>query len=533
MIKKLALALYEFLTAMTAAGELELHGNFQTFLPAEILTEIRQARLDGSLRLSRGEQKIIVYFRGGKIIFAVSNSRSSRLFEILLREKRIEKKVLIECPNFADDRRFGDFLVQKLGFLPEEIDALFVFQIENIVREITLWDAGEWIFNPLVRLRENINYAVNPEHIFVECARRTPSESIIKKFSSVEEKFSAVPFADQPKIQISPPEAFLFSRFADSTLTVQEIKQIGVLPGNDTLQTIYVLWLGGLLVRHSWNAAFSPKKIEAIRAAKISLVKEPSNPPVAAAKSAPLIETEVQTPLETEPPVEELTLETYLERVEKAGNYYELLNVGAKIPLAEIKTSYFALAKRFHPDHFYKDTDPNVLRRIQESFTRIAQAYETLKNQETREAYDFKIRKELAEKEKIRETSAEQVLNEQQNDQAAEAFERGFELLMNENYQEAVPMLARAVHYAPEIAKYHAYYGKALSVAEKYRHKAETELQTAVKLDANNPSFRLLLAEFFVQYNLLKRAEGELNRLLTMFPDNQEARQLLDSLNNK
>jgi hypothetical protein len=39
-----------------------------------------------------------------------------------------------------------------------------------------------------------------------------------------------------------------------------------------------------------------------------------------------------------------------------------------------------------------------------------------------------------------------------------------------------------------------------------------------------------MLAEFFVQHNLPKRAEGELNRLLAIFPDNKEARVLLDSL---
>jgi hypothetical protein len=39
-----------------------------------------------------------------------------------------------------------------------------------------------------------------------------------------------------------------------------------------------------------------------------------------------------------------------------------------------------------------------------------------------------------------------------------------------------------------------------------------------------------MLAEFFIQFNLLKRAEGELNRLLAVYPSNREARELLDSL---
>ena len=44
---------------------------------------------------------------------------------------------------------------------------------------------------------------------------------------------------------------------------------------------------------------------------------------------------------------------------------------------------------------------------------------------------------------------------------------------------------------------------------------------------------RLILAEFFIQVNLMKRAEGELNRLLAIFPSNREARALLDSIRAK
>lgn len=62
------------------------------------------------------------------------------------------------------------------------------------------------------------------------------------------------------------------------------------------------------------------------------------------------------------------------------------------------------------------------------------------------------------------------------------------------------------------------------------RHKAESEMQTAVRIDPNNANYRLILAEFFIQNNLFKRAGGELNRLLTTSPDNREARDLLERI---
>lgn len=139
------------------------------------------------------------------------------------------------------------------------------------------------------------------------------------------------------------------------------------------------------------------------------------------------------------------------------------------------------------------------------------------------------MRKELAEREK-RLAANKAGEHDVRIEQAEQNFERGFSLLMENEHQDALPHIARAVHFAPKNARYHAYYGKALSSDAKQRHKAESEMQSALKLDPNNPTFRILLAEFFIQFNLLKRAEGELTRLLAVFPSNREARELLESL---
>jgi predicted Zn-dependent protease len=171
----------------------------------------------------------------------------------------------------------------------------------------------------------------------------------------------------------------------------------------------------------------------------------------------------------------------------------------------------------------------DLRKRVQDAFTEMSQAHETLKDEKNRELYDYKMRNEL----KVREqaaTSGESVSASHQLMQAAEHFERGFSLLMDDEIEAALPFLARAVYYAPKNARYHAYYGKALSTDDKQRHKAEAEMQAALKIDPNNPTFRMMLAEFFIQVGLKKRAEGELNRLLAIFPSNREAMDLLATL---
>lgn len=532
---------------MTPPNNLDLNGNVQTHPLAELLVEIADARLDGSLRLTRDNHKVVVYLSGGEVIFAVSNSRFSRLFDLLLREGEIDKAFLDEHPDYANDFELAKVLIEKEMFTQEEIDGLFVFRIENILRDALDWKTGEWSFSPLLRLREDVRFKIGLQKLLLEYARNLSSEMASQQFKSVHEAFVVKP--EPPSdVKPTPYETFVLSKFSDAPLKIEELKTASNLPDAVTLQTLYILWLGGFLLRRDWNAAFSETKIADITSARVMSKKEADllrpaakseqikNAPPAIKETA---EAAAEKPL---PPLveEKISLEDYLERVEKGTNHYEILRVPVKSPAAEIKRVYFALAKRFHPDHFYKEADAQVHQRVQSAFSRIAQAYETLKHQDSREVYDFKIRKELAEREKRQAAEAAgAVISEaeakraEQTDQANDYFEQGQALLIGENYDKALPFLARAVHFAPAVARYHAFYGKALAAFEKQRHKAESELQTAIKLDADNPTFRIMLSEFFVRYGLLKRAEGELNRLLAAFPDNREARRLLDSLPKK
>ena len=516
---------------MNPTNNLDLQGNFTAFPLAELLVEIAQARLDGSLRISQANQKIIIYFSGGEVVFAVSNERSSRLFDILLRENKIDKKRLIEIPNFTGDMELAKALQEKNLFSAADINALFEQQIEEIMRGALEWKSGEWIFSPLARIRENIQFKVNVRRLLVDSARKLSNEAVYHRFKSVQETFTAKEIPTE-NINIQPHEAFILSRFSGSTLTIEEIKQLSGLPESATFQTLYALWLGGFLVRGNWNAAFSERKISEIRSARIQ-IKKPEAAPTPVVKKEEIVTKPEETiaNIPTAEAVDEIALEDYLKQVENSITHYETLNIAVKAELSDIKKAYFGFAKRFHPDHFHQETDAALHNRIQTAFSRIAQAYDVLKTSETRDAYDFKMRKELADREKMQNATVEEINKQQQTDLAGENFEKGFNHLMEEEYAEAYPFLARAAHLAPDVARYRAYFGKVLSGDSSQRHKAEGELQTAIKLEPENPTFRIMLVEFFIEYNLLKRAEGELKRLLITFPDNREAKILLDNLN--
>ena len=522
---------------MSSQNNLEINGNLAAHPLAELLIEILQARLDGSLRLSHHNSKTIIYVRGGEVVFAVSNQRQHRIFEMLLAAHAVSKQQLVEIPEFTNDFALTKALIEQEILSEADVRSIFTRQIEGIMRDVIGWKDGVWTFSPLARLKDDFRYKIDTYSLLVEYARSLSKDAVVRRFKSFKETFAKKPSVPA-QISLLPQEAFLLSRFDNTFLKIDDIKSLSHWSDSETLQRIYALWLAGFLYRENWNTAFKEHQISAIVAAKFELRKQMPKPapevkPVVQAPKPIAPETKKETikPPAPVPVKAELTLEKYLARVEAAETHYEMLDLSHKAGADDIKKAYFGLAKRFHPDLFHRQADAATQARIQHAFTEIAHAYEILRDEETRKTYDFKLRKLLQELERLSPEERNKPKTEQKTlTEASEIFEHGFNLLMEEEYEQALPYILRAVHLAPDAARYHAYYGKLLAVDKAQRFKAEAEFQAAIKLEPENPTFRIMLAEFFIQYNLLKRAEGELNRLLAAFPNNKEARALLDSL---
>ncbi len=526
---------------MESSNNLEIKGSLQTNPLAELLYEIACNQFDGSLRLSNEAQKTVIYFTAGNPIFAVSNARRHRLFDMLLQSGKINQQQLLAVTDFTNDLALRNDLLKNKLLGAAEIDALFEQQINDIVCVAAGWENGEWIFSPLVRVKNDLRFQINLDSRLIEFARTLPAEKVVPKFKDSSEPFSVI-LPMPADINLTPHEWFVYSRFENSTLTRDEIQSLSGLSETETYRILYSLCLGGMVSRKNWHSAFSKRYISFVGSANLAVKKEEMKPviqPPVKVAAVPTLKTPPPempaTPPEIVPTEVPISLEDYLVRIENAANFYEYFGIPHDITAAEIKKNYFGLAKRFHPDLFRKEADTSLHQRIQTAFTKLAQAYDTLKDDSSREVYDFKMRKEIAEMVERQKTggTVEEADTKKMIDQAAENFDQGFNFLMDDDYEAALPYMTRAVFFAKDNARYHAYLGKVLSADERQSHRAEAELQTAVKLDSQNADYRIMLAEFFVEIGLLKRAEGELNRLLKMVPNNYEARRMLDSLKQK
>ena len=466
----------------------------------------------------------------------MSNAREHRLLSIILELKKADTQRLARLPKSTNDVEFASSMANEGILAKDEIDSLIVLQIERIIIAALSWPDGEFVFSPLVKPREDLVFNIDFHKVLIDYARCQPAAAVAERFKSVQESFDAAPEREL-HAALHSHELFVLEKFGAESMNIERLKAECPLPESGLLTALYVLWLGGLLFRRDWNAAFSANRIAAIRNAKVSLVKQAvkmatgTNGNAATPDTTTEPEPEEQAKAQEIPAIE-ITLEEYLERTEKAETHYDVMGIDSKASVAEIKNAYFGLAKLFHPDRFHREA-ANKLPVIQAAFSSVQQAYETLKTKESRENYDFKVRKELETKEKLRAQGiADTETVDPKTEQGLENFEMGLSLLMDDEAERAVPFLGRAAHYNPDNALYRAYYGKALSYDENQRHKAEGEMQAAARIDPKNPKIRLMLAEFFIDMNMLKRAEGELNRFLEIAPNNAEARKLLSSIQN-
>lgn len=510
---------------MTPQNGLEINGSLILHPFAEVAAEIMAAHLSGSLRLQDGDKKGVVYFRNGRLVFAASNLKEHRIVSLLASKGRVDRNALNDLPNAGNDFELSSHLARKGVLTKDEADNLFREQTAGIATSILSWKEGEWTFSPLARVRDGLEYDIRFREILANYSRSLPKDLVLSRFKTTDERFTRSELNDL-SIQLTPEEAFVLSRAMDGPISVEAILRVAPMAESHAFHLVYTLWLAGFLVRTDRQRVIDERTVALFKNARLELKREAKIVSI----PAPSKDTAEKPPV-NDPPKQTvdpaITLEQYLERVEKAATYYDVLGVDKSVDSDELKRAYFSLAKQFHPDKF-RSQGPEILRRIEEAFTSLSQAHETLKTAELREIYDYRMRKQLAERDNEAGTKVGNA--SLQAEQAAESFERGYSLLMDGDAAGAIPFLARAAHYSPRVAKYRAFYGKALAHDPKQRHKAESEMQAALKIDSSNPAIRLMLAEFYLEIGLIKRAEGELNRLLAQFPNNAAARKMLAEL---
>lgn len=316
---------------MELQNNLDTIGSLQINPLAELLAEIAHNQLNGSLRMANAQQKTAVYFDAGEVVFAASNARQHRLAETLLEAGALTGDQLAAVADSTNDLALKENLIAGGMLEKEEIERLASRQIAKILKAALAWQTGEWTFSPLVRIKGDVRHQVNWRNLQVEYARELAAEEIARKFNNPQECFRPKPVFPAD-VALSPPESFVYTRFENQPLTIEAIQTLSGLPESETRRVVYALWLGGLIVRENWSAAFTERKIAAILSARLALKKDAAPPtviqPIEVKTEPPSVveagAAEEQPTPEVAATENQLSLEEYLTRVERAANFYEI-----------------------------------------------------------------------------------------------------------------------------------------------------------------------------------------------------------------
>jgi curved DNA-binding protein CbpA len=515
---------------------------------AELIRETAAAGLSGAYRLARERVKCVIYFDEGALLFAVSNLRLHRLAECARRWNFVTEEQLRNVGQPASDAQLGAALLSCGALTNEKLAELLSLQATDVLRPMLLWVDGTWSFDPRVRLAEHMRAEIPLRELLMESARRLPAEFVAGRFSNTNEVLSldADPSMD---VELQPVEGFVLSRFDAVGMRLHELLAVSGLPEAETLRAVYTLALGGLLHRDQWPRVFTDEIVARFKAARAAARQ--AEPLEAVAPVQPVPEIVVAA---APPPMKEVVtevderqeLELFFSRMDGAEDYYDVLGVTRSADANTVKRTYHALARRFHPDRFHHEAGTALHARLQTVFARVAQAYETLKDGKSRAAYDLRLEaqrrmrrqgsftgtqsgiKQQAQDSRSSESSARQSASVLQA--AEESFQRGMNALKAANSALAVSLLGEAARLVPGESRYRAYYGRSLSGDKQTRRQAETELKSAISLDAANASYRIMLAELYRDLGMKRRAESEAQRALSLDSRNADAKRLIEEL---
>jgi curved DNA-binding protein CbpA len=213
----------------------------------------------------------------------------------------------------------------------------------------------------------------------------------------------------------------------------------------------------------------------------------------------------------------------------ESASLYEILSIPANASQEDIQDAYHGLAKRYHPDRFQsKEFSPEIRNKAQQFFTRINEAYITLKNPISRAVYD---ENRLSKESKVEAELKTRGAGRLEDDRMVETLYRDARVLLAKgDFEKATERLKECVFLHPQKAIYHHYLGAAQSEIPKLRKSAEQHLLKSLELDSTSVASRLELAKLYMKVRLRRKAELQLQQILRWDPENQDAKNLIAEL---
>lgn len=185
-------------------------------------------------------------------------------------------------------------------------------------------------------------------------------------------------------------------------------------------------------------------------------------------------------------------------------DYYAILGVEDGAPPDDIRKAYLKLAKKLHPDRFPNDPEKRAAAQLE--FSKVTRAHEVLGDPRQREEYDA-IRMLAKNRAALDQgtpgaTAAGVAVNpgnsmvgeakvESKESWAAKHSARADECFKKKRFVEAETAIKEAIRLVPAKVSFHTQLAE-IYLARGWKTLAQTEIQTALRLDPKDPDAKTL-----------------------------------------
>ena len=492
------------------SGEIESHHALFA-----LLHRIYYHRMTGKLQLVLGRIEKQLFFNSGQLIFATSSDRNDSLGEMMLRSGALNQREFEEASALvATGQRFGSAVAEMGIYSIEEVASWVQRQLTQITASVLDYPACRfYFFNEIEKdVVPEIGINVPIGKLLLEAVRKANDLPLhhLADDANLWIDLSSDPLLRYQAVRLDDHERQLISSIAKAAPAKQILAKCG-LDRATSARALYALMVLGIVVAVAPTASQEAEQSAPAPAAEETI---PIPPPV------PEPEPE---PAPAEKPESVRQFEEEIRKFIDLGaksTYYELLGLTTDCTPAQIKQSFHALARKFHPDHHMGQSDWVGL--LQEVMGRLTEAYKTLIDAEKRARYD----KQLAERGAFvlgqEKTETEETLDE--------CLIQAKQCLRAHNYPGSIMWLRKCVEIAPDVAKYHAILARSLAAIPQYRQDAVHHFKRAIDLDAWNTSTYFQFAELYELMQLPWRAVPLYQKILEIDPEHNKANERLAQL---
>jgi len=302
--------------------------------------------------------------------------------------------------------------------------------------------------------------------------------------------------ADAAGLSLKLWEGFLLSR-VDGTSNIQEICQVSPAKEEDTLRSIYGLAAAGII------------KLLPRREAKTRADDATARLSGFLNSTEDITSTAVREPAAPAEPERSREYEVLQQRIKDAEhqNHYELLGVDEHAHQDELRQTFFALARTYHPDRFHRAEVQELQPEMEKLFARMTGAYQALTEPTERAQYDRGLN--------LRPDGDRSAQQAAVKDLAKQNYKAGKKFAADGKLPKALKFLEQAVVHDPSQVEYYETLGAVQALNPRLKAHAETSLKRAIKLAPSRASSFLMLGLFYAKNQRHEEAEKMLRQAVS------------------